>query len=193
MPAAPVSPTASSSFNDIIASADGSNTSSTEEVEDVMVPEKPASVVRHRRVLLSLMVLLLVALVAGALGLAFSPRVGGRLRGSSDDAAAANSSSTDDPQDSIVVSDPEALDEEQQDQQQPPAPQVIVSWQNRSWTELVGLPAPQAAAVILEETNHGVEIVVLPYNALYTADYNVRRVRLFVNANHQVVRPPRAG
>lgn len=62
-----------------------------------------------------------------------------------------------------------------------------------SWPELVGKTAPEAKAIIEQETDNKVTVHIVPQDSMITMDYRMDRVRIFEDANHKVAKPPRSG
>lgn len=62
-----------------------------------------------------------------------------------------------------------------------------------SWPELVGTTGPEAKAVIESESPQPLTIFIVPEDAIVTADFNLQRVRIYVDKNAKVVRPPMLG
>ena len=61
------------------------------------------------------------------------------------------------------------------------------------WPELVGIPASDAEATILAETNFGVEVIVVHEGSFVTMDYRMDRVWLWVDDGNRVAREPTLG
>ncbi|KAJ0809620.1 putative proteinase inhibitor I13, potato inhibitor I [Helianthus annuus] len=61
-----------------------------------------------------------------------------------------------------------------------------------SWPELVGARGDLAAATI-ERENPRVDAIVIREGSFVTADFRCDRVRVWVNSNRVVVRPPVIG
>jgi hypothetical protein len=62
-----------------------------------------------------------------------------------------------------------------------------------SWPDVVGEPGEQAQAEIEADTGGSVKVFVLPWDAIVTEDYRLDRVRIFVDDNGNVSKPPRIG
>ncbi|KAJ7566860.1 hypothetical protein O6H91_02G121900 [Diphasiastrum complanatum] len=60
------------------------------------------------------------------------------------------------------------------------------------WKDLVGMDAEEAKAAILKKYPN-MTVVVTPEGSMFTADYNVRRIRLLVDKNKKVVKLPGVG
>ncbi|CAH8362921.1 unnamed protein product [Eruca vesicaria subsp. sativa] len=61
-----------------------------------------------------------------------------------------------------------------------------------SWPELVGTNGDYAASVI-EKENRRVDAIVILDGTPVTADFRCDRVRVWVNTNRVVIKPPTAG
>jgi len=61
-----------------------------------------------------------------------------------------------------------------------------------SWPELVGKTGAEAKATI-EEENPSLQVVIVPYGSVVTADYRTDRVRIYVDVEGIVVETPRIG
>jgi len=61
-----------------------------------------------------------------------------------------------------------------------------------SWPELVGATAEEAETKIKEEMSDA-QIQVVPPDSFVTADYNPKRVRLYVDESNKVTRAPTIG
>lgn len=62
----------------------------------------------------------------------------------------------------------------------------------RSWPDLVGKNAEEAKSVIESESPH-LTVHIVSEHSLMTMDYNMHRVRIFVNRDRTVVKPPIIG
>lgn len=62
-----------------------------------------------------------------------------------------------------------------------------------SWPELVGATGLEAKHVIETESPNKLSIFIVPEDAIVTMDYNPLRVRIYVNKEAKVVRPPMVG
>eukprot|EP00249_Psilotum_nudum_P025569 c30206_g1_i1 orf=354-674(-) len=62
----------------------------------------------------------------------------------------------------------------------------------RSWDELVGLSGEEAKRKI-ETENPTLNVFLVPQDSFVTMDFNTGRVRIFVDSNGLVARPPRVG
>lgn len=63
----------------------------------------------------------------------------------------------------------------------------------KSWPELVGKTGEEAKEVILSSGAGIDNVQILPEDSYVTMDYCTDRVRIFVDANGIVVRPPMVG
>ncbi|QCD95748.1 subtilisin inhibitor 1 [Vigna unguiculata] len=61
-----------------------------------------------------------------------------------------------------------------------------------SWPELVGVTAEEAETKIKQEMSDA-QIQVVPHDSFVTADYNPKRVRLYVDESNKVTRTPTIG
>ncbi|OEL21020.1 hypothetical protein BAE44_0017961 [Dichanthelium oligosanthes] len=61
-----------------------------------------------------------------------------------------------------------------------------------SWPELVGLPGEAAKEKILAD-RPDVQVFVMPEDSIVTADYNTKRVRVFVSKAGNVSKVPKIG
>ncbi len=61
-----------------------------------------------------------------------------------------------------------------------------------SWPELVGVSSEEAKTKIGEERPE-LDVQVVPADAFVTTDYNAGRVRVFVDSDDMVARPPKIG
>ncbi|KAG6549044.1 hypothetical protein Mapa_009487 [Marchantia paleacea] len=64
--------------------------------------------------------------------------------------------------------------------------------QRNSWPHLVGQNAEEAKKKIQEDHPH-LQVVILPQDSFMTMDYNLRRVRIFKDANQKVAKVPTLG
>ncbi|KAJ1262497.1 hypothetical protein BS78_09G112600 [Paspalum vaginatum] len=62
----------------------------------------------------------------------------------------------------------------------------------KSWPEVEGLPAEVAKQKILAD-RPDVQVLVLPQGSVVTADFNSKRVRVFVNPAGNVAEVPKIG
>eukprot|EP00243_Klebsormidium_subtile_P003797 TRINITY_DN17403_c0_g1_i1.p1 TRINITY_DN17403_c0_g1~~TRINITY_DN17403_c0_g1_i1.p1 ORF type:complete len:122 (+),score=11.26 TRINITY_DN17403_c0_g1_i1:152-517(+) len=62
-----------------------------------------------------------------------------------------------------------------------------------SWPELVGATGLEAKDVIERESPNKLSIFIVFEDAIVTMDYNPLRVRIYVNKEAKVVRPPMVG
>lgn len=60
------------------------------------------------------------------------------------------------------------------------------------WPEAVGLSGEEAKNIVLQDDST-INVQVLDENAPTTRDFRTNRVRIFVNADGVVVKPPRRG
>ena len=61
-----------------------------------------------------------------------------------------------------------------------------------SWPELVNVSG-ESAKKLIEEANPNLKVQIVPENSMVTMDYRMDRVRIFVDANGMVSKPPRIG
>eukprot|EP00250_Pteridium_aquilinum_P035733 c9873_g1_i1 orf=146-469(+) len=62
----------------------------------------------------------------------------------------------------------------------------------KAWPELVGLSGEEAKSKILAE-NPDLNVLVVPEDSFMTMDFQLKRVRVFVDSNGQVSRAPKVG
>jgi len=60
------------------------------------------------------------------------------------------------------------------------------------WPELLG-KSGEAAKKFLLEHHPALKVIVIPQNSMVTMDYNVHRVRLFVDDHDTITQVPRVG
>ncbi|XP_068644827.1 subtilisin inhibitor-like [Aristolochia californica] len=70
--------------------------------------------------------------------------------------------------------------------------QVINGGSKREWPEVVGLAVEEAEQKIKEDMPRAI-FQVLPQGSFVTMDFNLRRVRIFMDESRKVARPPRVG
>lgn len=63
---------------------------------------------------------------------------------------------------------------------------------NTDWSNLVGRNGDEAMEEI-KKANPDLRVTTIPQNAAVTMDFRVDRVRIFVDADNKVVRPPTIG
>ncbi|KAM0841168.1 hypothetical protein ACQ4PT_059210 [Festuca glaucescens] len=61
-----------------------------------------------------------------------------------------------------------------------------------SWPELLGAPSNAAKQKILSD-RPDVRVIVLPVGSFVTADFNPKRVRVFINSSGDVAKVPTIG
>jgi hypothetical protein len=61
-----------------------------------------------------------------------------------------------------------------------------------SWPELFGMDGEEAK-LQLEATVAGKQIFIVPEDSMVTMDYRIDRIRIFVDSNGNVARPPNLG
>jgi len=61
-----------------------------------------------------------------------------------------------------------------------------------SWPEVEGLPGEAATRKILAD-RPGLHVIVLPVGSVVTADFDIKRVRVFVNKIGNVAQVPKVG
>ncbi|KAK9123910.1 hypothetical protein Sjap_013512 [Stephania japonica] len=66
------------------------------------------------------------------------------------------------------------------------------SGSKKEWPEVVGF-TPEEAEMKIRVDMPMVQFQVVPPNHFVTMDYNLRRVRLFLDSDGKVARPPRIG
>jgi beta-lactam-binding protein with PASTA domain len=64
--------------------------------------------------------------------------------------------------------------------------------EKRSWPELVGKTGEEAKAAI-EKEDPSLEVQIVPYGHVVTQDYRTDRVRIYLDPEGRVARPPRIG
>lgn len=62
----------------------------------------------------------------------------------------------------------------------------------RQWPDVVGMSVEEAEKRIREDMPMAIFHVILP-DCIVTMDYNLSRVRLYVDSSGKVVRPPKTG
>lgn len=62
-----------------------------------------------------------------------------------------------------------------------------------SWPELVGTEGATAVTTIKKERPDLAQVVTVPQDAMVTQDYRLDRVRVYIDAEGKVVRPPMVG
>ena len=60
------------------------------------------------------------------------------------------------------------------------------------WAQMVGMPGKQAVAQ-LEQENPNMTIQLVPFGSMVTMDYREDRIRVFVDEQGNVSKPPRVG
>ena len=68
-----------------------------------------------------------------------------------------------------------------------------VDMNKQEWPELVGVDAQVAKQTIQGENPSITKVQILAQDSMVTMDYVTSRVRIFVNDNNVVARPPRVG
>lgn len=71
--------------------------------------------------------------------------------------------------------------------------EAAFSFPKTKWPDVVGLSSQEASDIILEDTDNGVTIYVMPYGSMVSADYVWNRVRIFVYDDDTVAEPPIIG
>lgn len=65
--------------------------------------------------------------------------------------------------------------------------------QRTAWPELVGLEGNQAKSQLEASLLPGKDIMIVPEDSMVTMDYRTDRIRIFVNKEGKVARPPALG